>query len=189
MPIFNNDVTFLHIPKSGGSSVEAFLQSLGWKMSLHNTTGSISINGHSPQHCTLRELEDLNLVTKRVFTIVRSEVDRCISEYFYISRYRHDLKKLFNGFDQFLDLFLDKRNTLLFDHHNLPVREFLLNKHGRIEPSVEIINFFDVARIESFLGVSGLSDFHELRSDKPSGFHLSLLQQERIIDYFNHYDH
>jgi hypothetical protein len=84
---------------------------------------------------------------------------------------------------------LDKRNTLLFDHHNLPVREFLLNKHGRIEPSVEIINFFDVARIESFLGVSGLSDFHELRSDKPSGFHLSLLQQERIIDYFNHYDH
>lgn len=189
MPIFNNDITFIHIPKCGGTSVEAFVQSLDWKMSLFTDTGSVFINGHTPQHCTYRELEELNLVTKRVFAIVRSDVDRCISEYFYIQRHRPDLNALFNGFDQFLNVFLDKRNTLLFDNHNLPVREYIINKHGDIEPSIEIINFFDVARIESFIGVSGLSDFHAMQSDRPSGFHLSLPQQERIIDYFNRYDH
>ena len=78
---------------------------------------------------------------------------------------------------------------LLFDHHNLPVREFILNKHGEIASSIEIIDFFDIARIESYLGVSGLSAFHVMRSDRLSGFHLSMIQQERIIDYFNGYDH
>lgn len=189
MPIFNDEITFIHIPKCGGTSVEALLQSLGWKMSLFTATGSVFINGHTPQHCTYRELEELNLVTKRVFTIVRPDVDRCISEYFHIQRHRPDLKGLFNGFDQFLDLFLDKRNKLLFDHHNLPVREFILNKQGDIEPSIEIIDFYNVQRIESFLGVKGLTEFHVMRSERPAGFQLSILQQERIIDYFNRYDH
>ena len=189
MPIFNDDITFIHIPKCGGTTIEAFLQSLGWKMSLFTSTGSVFINGHTPQHCTYRELVELNLVTNRVFTIVRSDVDRCVSEYFYIQQYRPDLNALFNGFDQFLNVFLDKRNTLLFDLHNLPVREFILNKQGDIESSIEIIDFFDVARIESFLGVSGMSDFHLMRSDRPSEFHLSLLHQEQINDYFHHYDH
>ena len=189
MPIFNQDITFIHIPKCGGTSIEAFLQSLGWKMSLFTSTGSVFINGHTPQHCTYRELDELNMLTDRVFTVIRSDVDRCISEYFYIQCHRPDLQALFKGFDQFLDLYLDKRNVLLFDHHNLPVREYIINKQGEIASSIEIIDFFDVARIESFLGVTGLSEFHVMRSDRPSGFHLSMIQQERIIDYFNRYDH
>ena len=45
MPIFNNEITFIHIPKSGGTTIERFLQSKGYKMSLFTSTGSIFING------------------------------------------------------------------------------------------------------------------------------------------------
>jgi hypothetical protein len=189
MPIFNNEVTFIHIPKCGGTSIEAFLLSLGWKMSLFNSTGSILINGHTPQHCTYRELTELNLVGERVFTVIRPDLDRCISEYFYIQRVRPDVKRLFNDFEEFLDLFLDRRNTLLFDHHNLPAREFIINGRGEIEPSIEVINFFDVAHIESFLQVKGLSAFHEMRSERTPAFRLSEEHKQRIQQYFSDHDH
>ena len=189
MPIFNNNLTFIHIPKCGGTSIEVFLQSLGWKMSLFTATESVFINGHTPQHCTYRELAELNLVGDRVFTVVRSDLDRCVSEYFYIKRHRPNVKRLFDSFDGFLDLFLDKRNTLLFDYHNVPTREFIINRQGNIEPSIEIIDFFDIARIESFLDVKGLTAFHEMRSARTLAFSLSKKQEQRIQKYFNDYDH
>jgi hypothetical protein len=189
MPIFNNDLTFIHIPKCGGTSIESFLVSLGWKMSLFTATGSVFINGHTPQHCTYRELTELNLIGERVFTVVRPDLDRCVSEYFYIQRHRPDLKRLFDSFDGFLDLFLDGRNTLLFDYHNLPAREFIIDRDGKIDPSIEVIDFYDVDRIESFLQVRGLTAFHEMRSDRTPGFTPNQEQQERIRQYFSKYDH
>lgn len=188
MPIFNDDITFIHIPKCGGTSIETFLQALGWKMSLFTSTGSVFINGHTPQHATYRELVELNLVTGRIFTVVRPDVDRCVSEYFYIHEHRPDLKTLFEGFDSFLDVFLDRRNALVFDYHNLPAREFLVNKSGRLEPSIEIINFFDIDRIESFLGVKGLRHFHVMKSVREPGFKLSEEQVQRISAYFSDHD-
>ena len=189
MPIFNDDITFIHIPKCGGSSIEAFLPSLGWKMSLYTNTSSVFINGHTPQHCTYRELVELNIVTKRVFAVVRPDVDRCVSEYFYAQKYRPDIVGLFDDFDSFLDLFLDRRHTQMFDQHNLPSREFLLNKQGEIEPTIEVIDFFDIPRIETFLGVTGLARFHELRSIRDPNFRLSTEQEQRIISYFRDYEH
>ena len=189
MPIFNNDLTFIHIPKCGGTSIEAFLLSLGWKMSLFTSTGSIFINGHTPQHCTYRELAELNLIGERVFTVVRPDLDRCVSAYFYIQRHRPDLNRLFDSFDGYLDLFLDSRNALLFDYHNLPAREFIMDRDGNIDPSIEVIDFFDIPRIESFLHVKGLAAFHEMRSDRTSEFMISKAQEERILQYFKEYDH
>jgi hypothetical protein len=93
MPIFNNEITFIHIPKCGGTSIEKFLQHNGYKMKLFTSTGSIFINGHTPQHCTFKELEELNLLTDKVFTIIRPEIDRVVSEYFYIKNNRPDLIK------------------------------------------------------------------------------------------------
>jgi|688.fasta_scaffold259503_3 hypothetical protein len=106
MPIFNNEITFIHIPKSGGTSIEKFLQSKGYKMSLFTSTGSIFINNHTTQHCTYRELNELNLITDKVFTIVRNEVDR--------TNMRPDISSKFNNFDEFLDLFFNKDNSFEF---------------------------------------------------------------------------
>ena len=166
MPIFNNEITFIHIPKSGGSSIEKFLQINKYKMDLFSSDGTIFINQHSPQHCTYRELEELGLLTDKVFTVVRPEIDRVVSEYFYIKNFRDDLNKLFKNFDEFLDMFLDKNNYLLFDQHNLSNKEFLINKSGVIDEKIKIFDFFDIKSIEKYLGISGLSNIHEFKTKK-----------------------
>jgi hypothetical protein len=158
-------------------------------MSLFTDSGSVFINGHTPQHCTYRELKGLNLLTEKIFAIVRPVVDRCISEYFYIREYRPELSGLFKDFDTFLDRFLDIRNLLVLDYHNLSNREFLVDGDGVVDPRVEIIDFYDIPRIESFLGVSGLSDFHMMKSSKPKDFLLTDEQLRRITDYFNDHGH
>ena len=182
MPIFNNEITFIHIPKSGGTSIEKFLQSKGYKMSLFTSTGSIFINNHTPQHCTYRELNELNLITDKVFTIVRNEVDRTISEYKYVKNMRPDISSKFNNFDEFLDLFFNKDNSLMFDFHNLSNKEFLIDETGYINNKIEVIDFFDVKKIEDYLGVNGLSNFHEMLFI--DDIKVTDIQTKRINDYY-----
>jgi hypothetical protein len=183
MPIFNNEITFIHIPKCGGTSIEKFLQQNGYKMKLFTSTGSIFINGHTPQHCTFKELEELNLLTDKVFTIIRPEIDRVVSEYFYIKNNRPDLKILFNSFDEFLDLFLDEKNYILFDYHNVPNKEFLLNKDGIIDKKIKIFDFFDIESIEEYLGIFGLNKFHEYQI-KNKKIELTSKQINKIKNFY-----
>jgi hypothetical protein len=183
MPIFNNEITFIHIPKCGGTSIEKFLQYNGYKMKLFTSTGSIFINGHTPQHCTYRELEELNLITDKVFTIIRPEIDRVVSEYFYIKNNRPDLNKIFNSFDGFLNIFLDKNNYLLFDYHNVSNRDFLLNKEGVIDEKIKIFDFFDIPSIEEYLGIQGLSNFHEY-GNKNKPIELTQKQIDKIKNFY-----
>ena len=183
MPIFNNEITFIHIPKSGGTTIERFLQSKGYKMSLFTSTGSIFINGHTPQHCTYRELDELNLLTDKIFTIVRPECERALSEYFYILEKRPDLKDLFTDFDSFLELFLDKKNSLLFDNHNLSNKDFLMNSKNEIDGDIKIFDFFEIKKIENFLNIKGLNNFHELRTNKID-ITLTKKQISKIKDFY-----
>jgi hypothetical protein len=71
MPIFNNEYTFIHIPKCGGTSIEDFLIHNGYSVKLLKSKGHkpIYINGHTPQHCTFSELEQLGLLTDKIFTV------------------------------------------------------------------------------------------------------------------------
>jgi len=183
MPIFNNEITFIHIPKCGGTTIERFLESKGYKMSLFTSTGSIFINGHTPQHCTYSELDELNLLTNKIFTIVRPEYERVLSEYFYILEKRPDLKELFTDFDSFLELFLDKKNSLLFDNHNLSNKDFLINSKGEIDPKIKIFDFFDVNGIEEYLQINGLNKFHKMKTNK-----INLITDEhskKISNFYN----
>lgn len=166
MPIFNNEFTFIHIPKCGGTTIEKFMVNNGCKMSMLAFLNGTKINNHSPQHCTYRELEELNLLTDKIFTIVRSEIDRVVSEYFYILQHRKDLNNLFEGFDEFLELFLDKKNYSLFDYHNLSNNEFLINNNGVIDSKIKIFNFFEIEKIENYLGLNGLKNYHEYKTQK-----------------------
>lgn len=182
MPIFNNEITFIHIPKCGGTSIEEFMLSNNYNMSLFTSTGSIFINGHTPQHCTFLELKELGVITKKIFTIVRPETERVVSEYFYILNKRPDLKKLFNDFDDFLNLFLNKDNTLLFDNHNLSNKDFLKNKYDVINSDIKIFNFFDYISIEKYLGLQGLGNFHLNKSK--DYFELKKYQKTKILNFY-----
>jgi hypothetical protein len=187
MPVFDDDFTFIHIPKSGGTSIEHFLVNQGCSMKLFTATGSVFINGHTPQHCTYRELADLNMLTNKIFTILRPEVDRVISEYFYIKTHRPDLNAYFQTFEEFLDLFLNHENRLMFDFHNLSNKEFLINLEGEISSDIQIIPFFDIPSIEAFLERDGLSYYHAFqtfRTEEIDGKSVARIQEYYEADYF-----
>jgi hypothetical protein len=183
MPIFNQDITFIHIPKCGGTSIENFVIEKGLNVSLYRKDLSVLINDHTPQHCTFSEIEKLGLLTEKIFTVVRSDLDRVISEFFYIKKYRKSFKGEFKTFDEFLDLFLSDKNSRLFDSHNKKCIDFLLNEEGIIDKRIKIFNFFDVEGIENFLGINGLEEYHHLKTDKKD-FSLSDKQIQRIKDFY-----
>lgn len=184
MPIFN-DITFIHIPKCGGSSITKFLMDKNYKTKMFLLNTDVTINGHTPQHCTYLELKKLGLCTDKIFTVIRPHVDRTISEYFYLKKYTSDLGKLFNTFDEFLDIFLDKKNIGLFDNHNLPNIEFLKNDNGELSEEIKIFNFFEVEKIENFLNENGLKNYHIMKPNSERyNFDITNEQKYRIIDFF-----
>jgi hypothetical protein len=185
MPIFDNEVTFIHIPKCGGTSIEKFFETQNSKVSFLSRTSYTLVNNHTPQHCTFRELEHLGVLTDKIFTIVRPHIDRTISEYFYIKQHRPNVAMRYNSFDEFLDLFLNYDNTILFDNHNLPNSEFLVNYQGVIDKKIKIFNFYDINSIEQFLNRKGLNKIHEYKSNKDKkNFILQTSQRERILNFF-----
>lgn len=183
MPIFNQDITFIHIPKCGGTSIENFAIENGFKLSLYHKGSSVLINGHTPQHCTFSEIQKLGLLTKKIFTVVRSDLDRVVSEFFYIKKYRKYFKGEFETFDEFLDLFLCDNNYDIFDFHNKKCMDFLLNEHGVLDERIKIFNFFDIDGIENFLGIKGLKKYHDYKTDK-NNFYMSNKQIQRIKDFY-----
>jgi hypothetical protein len=183
MPLFNQKYTFIHIPKSGGSSVEKWLKMNGMIMTHYCSEKKILVNGHSPQHCTFLELEELNLLTENIFTIVRPEIDRVISEFFFLQKFQPSLGKKFFDFDSFLDSFLDKKNSLLFDNHNLSNFDFLKNKNNEIDEKIKIFNFFDIPSIEGYFGLKGLNVYRVLQTEK-NNFQPTEKQTQRIIEFF-----
>jgi len=86
MPIFNDEITFIHIPKTGGDSIEKFVKDNGYDVKFRSVRKQGYINGHSPQHCTYRELKEMGLLTNKIFTVIRPNIDRVISEYFYLRK-------------------------------------------------------------------------------------------------------
>lgn len=142
MPIHRGlNVVFVHIPKTGGSSVEAALRRFG-PLEL---TASPSMPGpiweqvgHSPQHLTLAELQSLDLLPAENFTcfaIVRHPVERVVSAYNY--------KGSAMPFDKFLDAFLDRSNaaTRRWDGHQLSNCDYLKGADGTIPSWVHIVPY------------------------------------------------
>ena len=85
MPIFEIDdrrYTFVHIPKTGGTSVEAWLAEHG-RMSLYSSVMP-SFMKCTPQHLTIDHLALVNPVpSEKSFCIVRDPYARAESEYFF----------------------------------------------------------------------------------------------------------
>jgi hypothetical protein len=85
MPTFNSDnITFIHIPKTAGSSISRYLE-------LQN-----EINYNSNDHVFLSEIENSAPIT---FTVVRNPWDRVVSMYAFMkSRSPELIAKDFNDF-------------------------------------------------------------------------------------------
>ena len=184
MPYFiNTNHYFIHIPKTGGSSLEKCMTDHGHKMLLFNDKDQVRVNGHSPQHMTYREIRNAGFGSDvQYFTILRNPVDRVYSEFHYLKKYKQEEFK-FRGFDDFLDLFLDETNEDLFDNHNVSSYNFLVDTNNKIPEEIKIFDFFDAAGLEKFLSVKGLSGYRVFQTAKPRP-DLNQQQLSRIREYF-----
>jgi len=94
MPIFTKDdknFLFIHIPKTGGTSMEKIFFQSGWSVSLTDYGGKGSLNHlrHcSPQHMHNVLLQSLFKLDEfdEIFMIVRNPYDRFCSEYCWVNQ-------------------------------------------------------------------------------------------------------
>lgn len=132
MPAFikgSKKIFFVHIPKTGGSSIEEMMIKSGWQCTFRNTrpAGFIKI---SPQHYHAELLHTIIDLKKFdfCFSIVRDPVSRFISEY----KHRNWLKQ-----NSQLSMQIDinqwaqrvfkayRHNQSIFDNHLRPQSEFI----------------------------------------------------------------
>lgn len=132
MPVFRKDskkILFVHIPKTGGSSIEAMMKRSGWECGFHRVQppGFLKI---TPQHYhgeLLQTIFDINKFDF-CFSVVRDPVSRFISEYKYRNKHKYnsqlttqiDINKWAKGvFKKY------QKNKSIFDNHLRPQSEFV----------------------------------------------------------------
>ncbi|MFN4874307.1 MAG: sulfotransferase family 2 domain-containing protein [Sphingobacteriales bacterium] len=135
--INKHNVLYIHIPKTGGSSIERYL-------SMHGSlqlTGSVRIHGLSycGQHLHAKALNSIKAADGHdwIFTIVRHPVARLISEYRYQMRKPGWLRSRLS-FSSWLTCALARRAIYPWyrANHFRPQHEFIL-------PGTEIMRFED----------------------------------------------
>ena len=131
MPVFIKDnmyVLYLHVPKTGGSTIVSFFKRNGFDIKYLDTgePGTINKVTHcSPQHLHCADLARIFDFSKFsfIFTTVRNPMNRMKSEYLMRNRGRVKM-----GFDDWVDDTLKKygENNYLFDNHIRPQSAYYL---------------------------------------------------------------
>jgi hypothetical protein len=201
----NFSILFVHIPKTGGTSIEDYLQRRFGSISLsdpnwfYKTSCFFKTNNIidtafkvSPQHLTISDIDILNLKKWNFcFSIVRNPLDRIISEFKFQNTLNIELTKL--GFSHWLKLTLPlaKRIPTLYDNHIRPQVDFISSncKIFKYEDGlIEVIKKID----ELTQNTSNLPLFHMMRSEnlelniKDSDVKLIKKFYEKDYDYFKY---
>ncbi len=141
MPIYEHRgrrVLFVHIPKTGGTSIEAAFRRAGFDESYRST--SLTSYGCHPQHLTATNLveEFPGLQFDSVFTVVRDPVARFGSERVWRAGLKAKAGKPVPDFDSFANDWLDRYDLdpSVGGNHFRPQTEFLL-------PQMDVYRFED----------------------------------------------
>ena len=134
MPVFmkeNRKVLFIHIPKTGGTSIEKIFTDGGWSMSFFDGGGRGSINGVlkcSPQHFHADILTSLFELSSfdAVFMLVRDPLSRLVSEFNW--RRQHALIAGNCELNEWLKqaILSYEHDPFIFDNHIRPQCQFEL---------------------------------------------------------------
>ena len=176
MPYFkkkNIKILFIHIPKTGGSSVEIYFSNK-FKIRLSNEIlyGTLLnkkvVNlDHTMQHMTYstiykyRKYFNVDTTDVKIITIVRNPYDRIISELFYIKRINKESSKE-ETFEQIKKFILEepKKN----DYHNIPQYKFIIDKNNMIIPNIIILH---TETLNQDMKNLGYTDFNIVSNKNP----------------------
>ncbi len=187
MPYFKNDnlnLLFIHIPKTGGTTVEEYLYR---KYQVPRDLKSLWLFGplfkHSYQHCTLKEIRDkknalgIDFQNIKIFAVVRNPYHRLVSELFFRSLIKNNsnqndvfkaIKKFFNGNEN-------------YDNHRVPQYHYLINNDGFIDENIIILR---TESLNNDMEKYGYIDFSQTKNQNENN---KVKNKEKInyMDYLN----
>ena len=186
MPYFRKNGTnilFIHIPKTGGTSVEQyFINKLGISSSEDCWYSINKISGKiSDQHKTLRSIiknksSEINFKNLMILTVVRNPYYRTVSDLFFYgmihvgSTQEEVCKVLVNYFRKYIC-----GNT--FDNHIIPQYLFLCDSSGKINKNIIILKTESLTNEMHNLGFNDF-DIHKNASNAIN--HMNYLNSSSI---------
>lgn len=193
MPYYKDiDTLFIHIPKTGGSSLEKYLSTKS-KQTLHCVgprNNLLPIKNVSLQHQLYSTLyNNRNLIgvnfkseTLKIISIVRNPYNRLISDLFFFSLIsaKHKPEVVFQIIKNYIYVHRD--------NHNIPQYKFLYNEDGTIMNSK--IKIFKTETLNDDLIQFGYKDFKistNVNKHKIKVPYISLLNRNSIDLINRHY--
>ena len=202
MPYFkNNDINllFIHIPKTGGSSLEIYFSSK-FNISLNEESlflcifneylinKYININS-SLQHITYKQIIENNSIFNidfnniKIITIVRNPYERIISDFFY-----YKLITIYTTKEKVFDIINGYLYSKNYDNHNLPQYKFIENDKGEIIENINILRTESLTNDMNNLGYSDFNIFENININKVNYYDYLNNDSIKIINDFYHLD-
>lgn len=202
MPYFkNNDINvlFIHIPKTGGSSVELYFS---WKFNipLNNKSLYLFIKDKqllnenmeiksSLQHITYNQIIKYSKIFNidfdniKIITIVRNPYERIISDLFFLKLITIDTPKetLFYILNEYLV-------SEKYDNHNIPQHTFITNDKGEIIQNIHILKTESLTNEMKNLGYSDFNIFENVNTNKVNYYNYLNNKSLDIINNFYYLD-
>lgn len=171
----NNNILFIHIPKTGGTSIETYFMKKSKSDSKELLISHIDTNfmnlGKSPQHLEFKTIKenanslniDFNSLTK-IITVVRNPYTRIISELFWNksinekTSHQEVYNILLNIFKNFKD------NENIYDNHIRPQYQYLMENQRNINKQIIILRNEKLNEMMHKIGYVDFNEREQIRS-------------------------
>ena len=202
MPYFKYDdinVLFIHIPKTGGSSVESYFSSK-FNIPLNNSSlfhfihdarlvnEKMKINS-SLQHITYNQILEYSKIFNikfdniKIITIVRNPYERIMSDLFF-----NNLVTTHVTTERVFDIIKEYLVSDKYDNHNIPQHKFITNDKGEIIQNIHILKTESLTNDMNTLGYSDFNIFENVNMNKINYYNYLNNNSINIINQFYHLD-
>jgi len=200
MPYFKNNnvnILFIHIPKTGGSSIEVYF-SKKFNIPLNNKSLFTFISGEtkldenitlnsSLQHITYNQIVKYNKIFNvdfsniKIISVVRNPYERIISDLFHFSKINVNTSKeeTFHIINKYL--LSDK-----YDNHNIPQHNFITDDNKELIKNIHILKKENLKNGMKDLGYTDF-DIHNNKNINDVNYYNYL--NNKSIEVINKYYH
>ena len=183
-------IIFLHIPKTGGSSIE-----LAFGLFTFNNGYRIDNNIKAMHHFTWEEYKNY-LGQKKYdeyykFTIIRNPYNKVISDYFWLKNiakleYDNFQNKSFDEYLDYCDHLVKNNlyNLTLFHDHFMPQHKFIYNDKNKLMID-KILRFENFDYIEKFIKIKyNININHINKNETKNNIILNDIQKNKIYNIY-----
>jgi hypothetical protein len=187
MPYFkNNDVNilFIHIPKTGGSSLETYFSNkynipLN-EESLYMMSTKLSLTS-SLQHITYetimkyKELLNIDMDGIKIITIVRNPYERIINDLCFLNK-----MNINNTKEEIFDIIKQYLTSNDLDNHNIPQYMFITNEEKEIIPNIHILHTESLTNDMHELGYCDFAEYQNVNTKLKGNYISNYLNDDSI---------